>query len=164
MKQRAAVVAVAIAGLLAVAFASACDGPPLAQQPCRDIPDGGCPAYDNACEDPTCTALYLCEPNETWQLDLVCPPKEAGPAAPDATADAIADVVDHSDADYIDVPGALGGPGCDDLEVPDCALGVAAACTNGCCGCEDLYVCQSGGWSLYATCGNGAITLTPNGN
>jgi len=158
IRRRAPVIAVAIGAALAVAIISACDSSPTAQKPCRDIPDGGCPDYDNACDDPTCFATYLCEPDDTWQLDLVCPAKEAGAVVADAATDAVNDVVDHSDADYIDVPGALGGPGCEDLQVPDCALGVAAACSNGCCGCQDLYVCSNGGWNLYATCDNGAIT------
>ena len=36
--------------------------------------------------------------------------------------------------------GAFGGPGCADLEPPDCPLGLALSC-NACCGCEDLFVC-----------------------
>jgi hypothetical protein len=52
-------------------------------------------------------------------------------------------------------PGAFGGPGCESLVVPDCALGVALACGNSaCCGCEDLFVCENGGWELWGTCGD----------
>ena len=32
-------------------------------------------------------------------------------------------------------------------QAPDCSLGFALACPMGCCGCEDLFVCQGGGWS-----------------
>jgi hypothetical protein len=58
------------------------------------------------------------------------------------------------DADIDAPPGAFGGPGCESLVVPDCALGVALACGAGCCGCEDLYVCENGGWDLWGSCGD----------
>ena len=51
-------------------------------------------------------------------------------------------------------PGAFGGPGCGDLLEPDGALGVALACGASCCGCEDLFVCENGGWELWGTCGD----------
>ena len=44
------------------------------------------------------------------------------------------------------VPGAVA------LQAPDCSLGLALACPQGCCGCEDLFVCENGGWSYWATC------------
>lgn len=58
----------------------------------------------------------------------------------------------------IDVEGAFGGPGCVDLQMPDCPLGVALTCPSGCCGCEDLFVCKNGGWDLWGSCGvDGAV-------
>lgn len=54
-----------------------------------------------------------------------------------------------------DVPGAFGGPGCEDLEMPDCALGTALACGADCCGCGDLYTCQGGNWIPWGACVNG---------
>jgi hypothetical protein len=136
-------------------FVSACQDSIGPQQPCRDIPDGGCPAYDNACMDPSCFTLYDCAPDGTWAVDLVCPAKEAGPDAAIET-DASTDANDNVDAaQYLSIPGASGGPGCEDLQDPDCALGTAAVCGLDCCGCEDLFVCQSGGWSLWGECLNG---------
>jgi hypothetical protein len=143
-------------------LASAC-GDDIAQQPCRDIPDGGCPAQDNACDDPTCFTLYDCSPNSTWTVDMVCPAKtpfDAGDIFLDSGADANAAV---DGAAYLDVPGALGGPGCEDLEAPDCSLGSAAVC-NDCCGCQDLYVCQNGGWVTWGECVNGQIEQDDGGN
>ena len=57
-------------------------------------------------------------------------------------------------------PGAYGGPGCVDLEQPDCSLGTALACggTADCCGCQDLYVCSNGGWVPWGECTDAGIT------
>jgi hypothetical protein len=55
-------------------------------------------------------------------------------------------------------PGAFGGPGCPSLQTPDCALGLALACDIHCCGCEDLFVCEEGGWALWGYCGDAGPT------
>jgi hypothetical protein len=132
------------------AMASCSDGP--TPQECSDIPKGGCPLSRGvACEDPACEATYACRENNVWELAERCPPREAGgptdafvPLAPDAPLDASIDAP----------PGAYGGPGCPSLVAPDCALGVALACGGaGCCGCEDLFVCENGGWDLWGVCG-----------
>jgi hypothetical protein len=96
-------------------------------------------------------------------VDMVCPtktPVDADGIPIDAGSDGAGDIDASA---YLNVPGALGGPGCQDLQNPDCSLGSAAACTD-CCGCEDLYVCQSGGWSLWGECDNGNITQNDGGN
>ncbi len=149
----------ALFGVVALTFGlgivGACQEDLSPQEACRDIPEGGCPAYENACADPSCFATYTCSPNETWQVDQVCPPKEAGPPIEDAGSDA----APVGDDEYVNVPGALGGPGCGDLQTPDCALGVAAACSDqNCCDCQDLYVCANGGWDLWGECSGGVIT------
>ena len=157
MNKKQAIFACGIVAASLLAFVSACETSIGPQQPCRDIPDGGCPAYDNACIDPTCFTLYDCASDGTWTVDMVCPTKEAGvdaAIASDASNDAN-DTVDG--AAYLNVPGAQGGPGCPDLQDPDCALGTAAVCAD-CCGCEDLYVCDSGGWDLWGECINGQIS------
>jgi hypothetical protein len=144
-----------------LALSAACQGNDAPQQPCRDIPAGGCPAYDNACEDPTCFTLYDCDPDGTWSVDLVCPvkaPVDAGDIPIDSGENDANASVDG--AAYLSVPGALGGPGCEDLQAPDCSLGSAAVCAD-CCGCEDLYVCASGGWNLWGECINGQISQNP---
>jgi hypothetical protein len=136
-----------------VVLASCSDDP--TPQPCTDIPAGGCPLSKGvACEDPSCVAVYACRAGNVWELDHTCPAHEAGPVAPDASSDADAAMeASHPfDASIDAPPGAGGGPGCAPLEAPDCALAVALACPSGCCGCEDLFVCQNGGWSYYATC------------
>ncbi len=131
--------------------------PPLGQFQCRDIPAGGCPGQDpGICIDPTCQAVYTCQPDGTWVHALDCPPHEGGVDAPapfDA-GDASTSLPDVS----FDVPGAGGGPGCMDLQAPDCPLSVALACGPPvCCGCEDLFVCSDGGWDHWGSCIDGGI-------
>lgn len=150
-----AIVSAAVAGALAAVMS--CSDAPTAD-PCRDIPAGGCPLSNGvACEDPACEAVYACRPNRVWELDHTCPPHEAGaPEAStdggDAAGDGPAESSRPFDASIDAPPGASGGPGCEQLQAPDCTLGFALACPKGCCGCEDLFVCQDGGWSYYATC------------
>ncbi|CAN5321116.1 hypothetical protein BH09MYX1_BH09MYX1_05070 [soil metagenome] len=143
-----AVIALAIVGALAVA----CSDKPVLQS-CKNVPDGGCPlSYGLACDDPSCNAAYACLADGTWQLDHTCPPRDAAVDVAPPVKDAGVKDVD------LDVPGAFGGPGCNALEAPDCPYGLAAQCPNGCCDCEDLFVCRNGGWDPYATCIDGAIT------
>ncbi len=134
--------------------AGACEDGPV-PEPCTNVPEGGCPlARGLSCMDPTCEAVYLCRPNNVWELYEHCPPHDA--SAPRATVDATdtreaSSIVDAS----IDAPpGAFGGPGCTSLQSPECALGVALGCGAGCCGCEDLFVCENGGWTLWGVCGD----------
>ena len=140
----------------AVALVAACDDGEV-PQPCSDIPAGGCPLSRGlACEDPACEAVYLCRPGNVWELHEQCPPRDAG-SPPDVVIDA-GDGGPSFDASIDAPPGAFGGPGCASLQVPDCALGIALACGAGCCGCEDLYVCEDHGWTLWGSCGvNGPI-------
>ncbi len=119
---------------------------------CTSIPAGGCPLSRGvACQDPECEAVYACREGNVWELDRVCPAREAG-APREASADATSDASRPFDASADAPPGANGGPGCGPLQVPDCSLGFALACPSGCCDCEDLYVCDNGGWSYWATC------------
>lgn len=134
-------------GLIASA-AFAC-GDSITDTPCVGVPEYGCPlSHGVACEDPTCKAIYACRPNNVWELVKECPnyDPDAG-KIPDAGP--TTSIIDASpDAP----PGAYGGAGCENLQDPDCALGLALACTNGCCGCEDLYVCTNGAWDLWGQC------------
>ena len=137
---------------LGLALFVACSDSP---QPivCRDIPAGGCPSENGAaCQDPTCTAAYFCNlADGTWVLDHPCSGADGGVnGASDAAHDA--HVLGPRDASIDAPPGANGGPGCGTLEQPDCALGDALACPSGCCNCEDLYVCQGGGWNHWGVC------------
>lgn len=127
-----------------------CDA--AAGRPCTNIPEGGCPlAFGQSCNDPACSAVYACLPGNQWELRGACAPHEAG--AMDAGTEAAL-----KDSNIDAPPGAFGGPGCADLQMPDCPLGVAILCTSGCCGCEDLFVCQDGGWDLWGACGpDGAL-------
>jgi hypothetical protein len=140
----------------ALALAVAC-GDAINDQTCSNVPPGGCPlSHGVACDDPTCQAVYACEPGGAWRFDHACPAHDGGA---DAAVDAPPDVLPPpSDASAFDVPpGAYGGPGCADLEAPDCPLGVALSCAN-CCGCEDLFVCTNGGWNAWGACLDGAPT------
>lgn len=144
------VIVLAVLGAVLIA-ACAADLPPPAK--CYDIPAGGCPRRGNACEDPSCVALYLCKADGTWSLDSNCPPRDA--SVPDVVV-LPQDAGTRRDA-VVDVPGAFGGPGCESLIAPDCSLGTASTCGQGCCGCEDLFVCEAGGWSLWGTCDQGQL-------
>lgn len=120
-------------------------------KPCTLIPDGGCPlSHGQACADPACAAAYACTA-DGWLLDHTCPLHDSGLVDSSGSTDAGARDVD------IDVPGANGGPGCSSLIPPDCALGTGAACPSGCCGCEDLFVCKNGGWSVWGYCSDGGL-------
>ena len=147
----------ALVGTVLAAVISCSDA--MTVNPCRDIPAGGCPLSNGvACEDPTCEAVYACLPSREWQLDHTCPAHEAGAPGDgsseggDAGSDGPAEAARPFDANIDAPPGASGGPGCEQLQTPDCPLGFALACPMGCCGCEDLFVCQGGGWNYYATC------------
>jgi hypothetical protein len=131
---------------------------------CKEVPAGGCPlSYGHACDDPLCEAAYACNPDGTWTLDHVCPARDA--AADDASspdANDSADALGASDAPpfdalAIDAAGASGGPGCIALEPPECPLATALACPKGCCDCEDLFVCDDGGWSPWGTCDDAGV-------
>jgi len=139
----------------------ACDDGPVAQ-PCSNIPEGGCPiARGVSCNDPACEAVYACRPGNVWELLYRCPEHEGGarPAPLDASVDEPA--APPFDAS-IDAPeGAFGGPGCPSLQAPDCSLGLALSCGAGCCGCEDLYVCEEGGWTLWGVCTDGGVRADP---
>ncbi len=148
MKLRVVFLCLAAAPLIAVACGDGANPP----HPCTDIPEGGCPlSHGVACEDPACEAVYACRENDTWVLDHTCPPHDA--SAPSDAGDA-GDAPEASafDANIDAPPGAYGGPGCGPLEPPDCELGLVLSCQTGCCGCEDLFVCQNGGWNLWGTC------------
>jgi hypothetical protein len=147
--------------LLAAGWLHACsDTPPPPQ--CHDIPTAGCPEDNGAdpCTDVTCAAVYACQ-NGSWVLVKSCPnySPDAGPTPVDASADA-----SPFDATGIDAPpGAFGGPGCADLQSPDCSLGTALTCgaAQDCCGCVDLYVCNGGGWDLWGECVDGGPARNP---
>ncbi|MBX3185981.1 MAG: hypothetical protein KF819_03155 [Labilithrix sp.] len=129
-------------------------------QACTDIPAGGCPlSRGRACQDPACEASYACRPGNVWELSEVCPPR-ADAGRPDV---AIADAFDAPsyDASFDAPPGAHGGPGCGLLQAPDCSLGFALACPSGCCECDELFVCENGGWNAWGTCVDG-VGIKPN--
>lgn len=150
---RFSVAALAVcAGLLAAATSTPSCSDAATAQPCADIPPGGCALSRGvACEDPACVAVYACRAGNVWELDRSCPPRDAG-----SPTDAKLDAGDASnpprDASTDPPPGAYGGAGCGALQLPDCSLGLALACPSGCCGCEDLFVCENGGWSYWSTC------------
>ncbi|MDB4936944.1 MAG: hypothetical protein JWP87_3916 [Labilithrix sp.] len=153
MTSRARVVGMAMVGcVLALAALAACQGDAATADPCTNIPAGGCPLSRGvACQDPSCEAVYACRENNVWELSQTCPPHEGG-VPREASSDAPVDATHAFDAAIDAPPGASGGPGCEMLQTPDCTLGFALACPSGCCGCEDLFVCENGGWTYWATC------------
>jgi len=138
-------------GVCALVLAGACSDDPVAT-PCSDIPAGGCPLSRGlACSDPACVAVYLCRAGNRWELAETCPPRTDVPR--DASVvDVVTEAPPAFDAGIDAPPGASGGPGCGVLQSPDCPLGTALACPSGCCGCEDLFVCENGGWTTWGTC------------
>lgn len=143
----------------ALALFAACDDAAVAQ-PCSDIPAGGCPiAHSVSCSDPTCEAVYACRENNRWELVKRCPPHDASAPPPSSDLDAMTDAQPSPafDASVDAPPGAYGGPGCLTLQSPDCSLGIGLVCGASCCGCEDLYVCENGGWSLWGFCGDAGL-------
>jgi len=152
MRGRFVVLAALGAVVVLTALASCDDGPTA--EPCTNVPAGGCPLSRGvACEDPSCEAVYACRPGNVWELERTCPPR--APVEAGGGADAAADAPNEArpfDAAADAPPGAAGGPGCAPLQTPDCALALALACPSGCCGCEDLFVCENGGWTYWSTC------------
>jgi len=150
----------ALAPLLVVA---ACNNDPSTQVMCHDIPAGGCPTENGAdvcAGDLTCATVYSCV-NGRWVFDQKCPPRAHDASVVDTGAGA--DAASGPDVQIDAPPGAYGGPGCGDLQTPDCSLGVALACANvpGCCDCDTLYVCSNGGWNVWGYCGDAGITQAP---
>jgi len=147
-----------LAFFLGLAAAAPACSQPAPSASCHDIPAGGCPVDNgaDACQDPTCAAVYWCQ-DGSWSLAHACPGYSPDAAAPpvDASTDA-----GGADVTIDAPPGAYGGPGCADLQSPDCALGTALSCggTADCCGCLDLFVCDNGGWSLWGECVDGGVT------
>jgi hypothetical protein len=158
MKMNRRVVVALSTPLVGVLLAApACRNPPVAAV-CKDLAPPACPADDDAdvCVDVECASVYACD-GGSWTLVATCPgySAEAGVHPVEAGAD-----TSLFDAPFDAPPGAFGGPGCVDLEMPDCSLGTALACagTADCCGCVDLYVCDSGGWEPWGECVDGGIT------
>lgn len=142
-----------------------CSGDLPVDQPCTNIPAGGCPlAYGKECDDPACEAAYACREGNRWELDHVCPAHDAG-TPNDASAGSNDAARDASDAEASDdaamapdaPEGAYGGPGCPPLQSPDCMVGFALACPTDCCDCEDLFVCRNGAWYEWGTCQDGHV-------
>ena len=143
--------------LAAFLAAPACSNPPLPAT-CDDLAAPACPTDLDAdvCADIECASVYSCN-NGQWVFVQSCPDysAEAGVHPVEAGDDAGYAFDGALDAP----PGAFGGPGCVPLEDPDCELGTALECSpaNGCCGCDELYVCDDGGWVPLGECVDGGV-------
>jgi hypothetical protein len=144
---------------LGLLLAACKDTPPPAQ--CGNLAAPACPEDNGAdvCSDPTCASVYACQ-SGTWSFLKDCPAYD-----PEAGAHPIEAGDDASSAPDVSIdapPGAYGGPGCIDLQNPDCALGTAISCggSAGCCDCQDLYVCQNGSWVTWGACTDAGIVPT----
>lgn len=140
---------------------AACEGTYIGAPDCGAIAEGGCVDKGDSvdqCFDYRCQALYQCVQNASnpnvgaWELRRECP-YQAPPTidAPDAAPDADAESREVSLPDDLP-PGAFGGPGCVSLQLPDCSLATGYGCQRACCGCEELYVCENGGWVPWGSC------------
>jgi hypothetical protein len=149
----------------------ACTDPPLHEY-CTEIPTGGCPGGTGGaanCVDPTCEAIYTCDyTNNTWSFVTKCPnykpPHDAGRdgTGGDGAADGPPEDARPRDAGFVLPEGANGGPGCIELESPDCPVAEALSCSD-CCGCQDLYACADGGWDLWGECDDAGRVLPLDG-
>lgn len=147
--------------VLLLRVAAGCSDDLPFDRPCTNIPAGGCPlAYGRECDDPSCEAAYACREGNRWELDRVCPARDAGvsgdaasDAGPGDAASASPDAAPPPDAPE----GAYGGPGCPPLQSPDCMVGFALACPSDCCECEDLFVCRNGAWYEWGVCEDGRV-------
>jgi hypothetical protein len=133
---------------------------------CSDIPDGGCPTDNGAtvCADLTCDSVYQCN-NGSWVFVQQCPPHPHDDAGAPLEAGSMEASIPDVHIDYDLPPGANpygDTPACTDLEMPDCSLSAAAACaaTPDCCGCQDVWICESSGWTIWGSCGDAG--LMPN--
>jgi hypothetical protein len=137
-----------------------CNGtpPPAA---CPELAAPACPVDNGAavCSDPCCASVYECQ-NGSWVFVQDCP--GYSPDAAFHAIDASAEAAPTFDANIDAPPGAFGGPGCIELEQPDCPLGTGLECVNSldCCGCQDLYVCDDGGWDPWGECTDAGIVQT----
>ncbi len=165
-RTRAYLAGAAIVSVVALVAVACSDGLPGAFA-CEEIPEGGCPTKSiDVCVDVTCAAVYSCGEDTKWTKLRDCPARApTGDAGTDGSDDA--NTADGGpghgrDADIDAPPGASGGPGCLALQTPECSLGYALACDpDDCCGCEDIFVCDTGGWSLWGSCNSGNLTKSP---
>jgi hypothetical protein len=135
------------------------DTPPPAT--CGGLDPPACPQDNGAdvCTDVTCASVYACQ-SGSWVFVKTCPAYD--PEAGVQPLEASDDAQPGADVSIDAPPGAFGGPGCVDLENPDCPVGVALACADsvGCCDCQDLYVCQDGSWVPWGECTDAGVTQT----
>ena len=148
----------------ALGVAAACSSPLLVTY-CTNIPAGGCPGADGTnCVDPTCAAIYERQSDCSWTFVQDCPgyvaPADAAVAHGDGSSSADGGPT-ITDAAFPLPEGAAGGPGCTELETPDCPLALAAGCGASCCGCQNLFVCSDGGWNAWGVCGDAGPSPTP---
>ena len=135
----------------------ACNGTPPPPA-CPELAAPACPVDNgaNVCDDPSCASAYQCE-NGSWVFVQTCAgySPDAAFHPPEASTDAGAGF----DADIDASPEDFGGPGCVELEQPDCPLGTALLCAGSldCCGCQDLYVCEDGGWAPWGECTDAGV-------
>jgi hypothetical protein len=131
--------------------------------PCEGIPSGGCPIdRGGSCDDPDCSAIYLCD-NGHWHISEVCPVRTEDGGMPDG-----------GDAGPVSV--CMGGDGgtctpvtfdttgqtanCSpalDATQGDCPANVAeGSCAECVClsGCLTFLLCTTPGWVEvgYCTC------------
>lgn len=133
-----------VCALVAVLLAVVACRDDLTQASCGRIPDNGCPTpVVAACKDPTCAAVYACTSGQWDKIATCAPLPDAG--TPDAATPSPRDASFDAPVDKGNCPTAL--------VLPDCSLTTAQACGANCCGCEDIFVCDNGGWEAWGICG-----------
>ena len=126
----------------------ACDEGLQVGSGCGAIASGGCPGESQEnCADPACVFVALCDVGVgRWNVVSTCD-RRAGDGGVLADGGALP----VSDAAVRD-GGSSSSTGCPPLQEPDCSDMTRAACPSGCCGCEDVFRCVSGGWDYVGPC------------
>jgi hypothetical protein len=129
--------------------ACADDGAGIAAR-CGAIEAGGCPGNSlEGCADEACDFVATCAAaSGRWVSVATCPARArdagVGAGAGDDTGTGDAGAAGH------DAGSSTGG--CPPLQAPDCSEATRVACGAGCCGCEDVFRCEGGGWVDLGPC------------
>lgn len=136
----------------AVAMGACVDAGPAYAESCGVIGVGGCPGNSQAtCADLACDFVASCSAaTGRWVPVVTCPARDAGSEAGFA-GDGDADAASGRDASVVPTEAGAAGA-CPPLQLPDCSEELRAACGAGCCGCEDVFRCEGGGWVDLGPC------------
>lgn len=130
---------------LACLLLLACDDPPT-RRPCGALPDpSACPANrGGTCEDPSCSALFLCRAG-SWEAVETCPRPVGGAGGAAGDGGAAGQGAGQAGAGLCEAPPS----GCVPLQPPDCDAALLDLCPAELCalGCGGFLRCEGADWS-----------------